>query len=98
MTYKVGTIVRLNSGGPPMTVIGHFQSDIIVEWFDGGTRYEHLFPIPCVNASYDDNPPGTPGYIDVFSGDAAASDGSAPRSVPPAAVTPASSAEPPREP
>ena len=40
--YKTGDIVRLRSGGPPMTV-QHMESS-----YAGISAYPHKDPIPCV--------------------------------------------------
>ncbi len=42
--FEVGDVVRLASGGPPMTVEKVFDSgDLLCSWFDGGKRERSRF-------------------------------------------------------
>jgi uncharacterized protein YodC (DUF2158 family) len=43
-----GNVVRLNSGGPEMTVINVVKSDAIVEWHDGTKYVRSSFPVACL--------------------------------------------------
>ncbi len=46
VTYRVGDIVRLKSGGPDMTVVGTgVKYDVkLCEWFTGTTLCQSAFP------------------------------------------------------
>ena len=34
MTIEIGNVVKLKSGGPPMTVLSRYQNQWICEWFN----------------------------------------------------------------
>ncbi len=61
---KVGDVVRLNSGGPLMTVTKVYMGDdaainpsgdIYVDWFDGKAFISDAFPFDCLTLA--DAPP-----------------------------------------
>ena len=42
-TFKSGDIVRLNSGGPRMTVKEYKFGTVVCQWFTGGKLQEGVF-------------------------------------------------------
>ena len=43
--FIVGTVVRLQSGGPPMTVVGKVADDLwTCSYFENGRATNHNFP------------------------------------------------------
>lgn len=58
--YKVGAIVRLNSGSPPLTItyIPTEQNEIdaiSVVWFEGQIEHMSAFPRACLTWRPEDN-------------------------------------------
>jgi uncharacterized protein YodC (DUF2158 family) len=51
-TFKTGDVVRLRSGGPPMTVVGTDQYDqvlyITVVWFEDHREKSGRYPAPAL--------------------------------------------------
>lgn len=43
MSLMPGTLVKLKSGGPEMTVVSVFGDNIKVKWFEGGLLREEIF-------------------------------------------------------
>lgn len=50
--FSIGDVVKLNSGGPNMTVIRHISSltciGVEVSWVVGLGLQQHVFPYECV--------------------------------------------------
>jgi uncharacterized protein YodC (DUF2158 family) len=47
---RLGNVVRLNSGGPPMLVVDVECNAVIVAWRDGaGATFERRYPTDCVH-------------------------------------------------
>ena len=44
MSFNLGDVVRLNSGGPPMTVRAVDGDTVLCDWFDGTKKCEDKFP------------------------------------------------------
>jgi uncharacterized protein YodC (DUF2158 family) len=42
---REGDVVRLKSGGPPMTIVGYSESNVQCKWFDGNKVQEDWFPM-----------------------------------------------------
>jgi uncharacterized protein YodC (DUF2158 family) len=45
---KIGTVVRLNSGGPPMTVVRFNDTHVAVIWVSGAMVQKATFPRECI--------------------------------------------------
>lgn len=56
MRFKVGDLVRLNSGGPVMIVIGQHGTtrQVLVSWQHGGARQDSAFPEACLTPVIDE--------------------------------------------
>jgi uncharacterized protein YodC (DUF2158 family) len=50
MPFKPGDTVRLNSGGPVMTVTAVEGDWVVCDWFDGSTKREHKFVTAALTA------------------------------------------------
>jgi uncharacterized protein YodC (DUF2158 family) len=48
MAFKPGDTVRLNSGGPVMTVTAVEGDWVVCDWFDGSKKCEHKFVITAL--------------------------------------------------
>ena len=45
VAFRIGDVVRLRSGGPPMTVRGHFPDEMVLcQWFEHGVCCTEAFP------------------------------------------------------
>ena len=53
--FKIGDVVQLKSGGPPMTVKALDGDDLICIWFDGKRTLDGRFPAGAL-AKYDPGP------------------------------------------
>lgn len=53
--WKIGDVVQLKSGGPPMTVRGYEKgTDVICQWIDGKKPYTERYHEDQLQ-TYDDN-------------------------------------------
>lgn len=50
-TFKSGDIVRLNSGGPRMTVKEYKFGTVVCQWFTGGKLQEGVFAEASIKLS-----------------------------------------------
>jgi uncharacterized protein YodC (DUF2158 family) len=59
MPFKPGDTVRLNSGGPAMTVTAVEGDLVVCDWFDGSKKCEHKFVIAALTPdnSFDTQKP-----------------------------------------
>ena len=48
-TFKVGDQVKLNSGGPVLTVEKAEAGKVVCQWFDGKKARKAEFPTCCVH-------------------------------------------------
>lgn len=49
----IGSVVRLNSGGPRMLVVDIEGDDVTVAWRATGKTHESVLPLPCVHRCRD---------------------------------------------
>jgi uncharacterized protein YodC (DUF2158 family) len=54
--FETGDVVRLKSGGPRMTVVGHVQlSDIMLcKWFEGDKVHTDSFPSKALEGAAEE--------------------------------------------
>ncbi len=52
---KVGDVVRLNSGGPSMTVVGIVTESVTCVWQGNGEAVEATFPEVCLTEVKEDD-------------------------------------------
>lgn len=49
ISYSIGDTVKLNSGGPPLTIIAILDNSLLlVTWFEGANACRGKFPSVCV--------------------------------------------------
>jgi uncharacterized protein YodC (DUF2158 family) len=53
---REGDVVRLNSGGPMMTIVGYEEDKgVKCKWFDGGQVREDWFPMYAIKKVTDES-------------------------------------------
>lgn len=50
LSFQKGAVVRLKSGGPPMTVSVLYKESVLCFWFEGKTRKQDEFPFETLIA------------------------------------------------
>jgi uncharacterized protein YodC (DUF2158 family) len=62
MPFKRGDVVRLKSGGPPMTVDekGQYGDELVCHWFDGKTPMSREFAPDLLERCEPDRPATEP--------------------------------------
>lgn len=45
---REGDVVRLKSGGPPMTIVGYEDGNVKCKWFDENIVHEDWFPMYAI--------------------------------------------------
>lgn len=49
--FRIGATVRLNSGGPLMTVTAYHEGLVEVQWFEGDIGKQKIYPVGALRSA-----------------------------------------------